>query len=80
MLTYFEIDSDSVFDMHSHESEQITMVISGEKSLSAIIQHFRALSSLQCIFKTSNIMLSIILLIIYSKVLFDKGGINTAFL
>lgn len=30
MLTYFEIEPNSVFDMHSHESEQITMVIMGE--------------------------------------------------
>lgn len=30
MITYFEIEPNCVFDMHSHESEQITMVISGE--------------------------------------------------
>jgi quercetin dioxygenase-like cupin family protein len=30
MLTYFEIESDSKFDMHSHENEQITMVLEGE--------------------------------------------------
>lgn len=30
MLTYFEVDPNSRFDAHSHESEQITMVLSGE--------------------------------------------------
>ena len=30
MLTYFEIEPTSVFDMHSHESEQITMVLEGK--------------------------------------------------
>jgi len=30
MLTYFEIESNSKFDMHSHTSEQITMVLEGE--------------------------------------------------
>lgn len=30
MLTYFEIDPDSRFEMHSHESEQITMVLAGK--------------------------------------------------
>jgi len=30
LLTYFEIDSDSKFDKHTHESEQITMVLEGE--------------------------------------------------
>jgi quercetin dioxygenase-like cupin family protein len=30
MFTYFEIEPNSVFDMHSHESEQITMVLEGE--------------------------------------------------
>ena len=30
MLTYFEVDPHSRFDTHSHESEQITMVLSGE--------------------------------------------------
>jgi N-acetylglutamate synthase-like GNAT family acetyltransferase len=30
MLTYFEIESDCRFDMHSHMSEQITMVLEGE--------------------------------------------------
>lgn len=29
-LTYFEVDPHSRFDFHSHESEQITMVLSGE--------------------------------------------------
>jgi N-acetylglutamate synthase-like GNAT family acetyltransferase/mannose-6-phosphate isomerase-like protein (cupin superfamily) len=30
MLTYFEVDPHSRFEPHSHESEQITMVLSGE--------------------------------------------------
>ncbi len=30
MLTYFEIRPDSIFDTHSHKSEQITMVLEGE--------------------------------------------------
>lgn len=30
MLTYFEIKPGSIFDMHSHKSEQITMVLKGE--------------------------------------------------
>ena len=30
MLTYFEIDPKSRFDMHSHASEQITLVLQGE--------------------------------------------------
>jgi amino-acid N-acetyltransferase len=30
MLTYFEVEPDSRFESHSHESEQITMVLSGE--------------------------------------------------
>lgn len=30
MLTYFEIDPNSSFDMHSHINEQITMVLEGE--------------------------------------------------
>jgi amino-acid N-acetyltransferase len=30
MLTYFEVDPRSRFEAHSHESEQITMVLSGE--------------------------------------------------
>jgi quercetin dioxygenase-like cupin family protein len=30
MLTYFEIEPNSKFDMHSHKSEQITMVLHGE--------------------------------------------------
>jgi amino-acid N-acetyltransferase len=30
MLTYFEVKPHSRFDFHSHESEQITMVLSGE--------------------------------------------------
>jgi len=30
MLTYFEVDSNSRFEAHSHESEQITMVLTGE--------------------------------------------------
>lgn len=29
MLTYFEVDPDCRFDSHSHESEQITMVLEG---------------------------------------------------
>jgi len=29
MLTYFEVDPNSRFETHSHESEQITMVLSG---------------------------------------------------
>jgi len=30
MLTYFEVDPNSRFEAHSHESEQITMVLTGE--------------------------------------------------
>jgi hypothetical protein len=30
MLTYFEVEPHSRFETHSHESEQITMVLSGE--------------------------------------------------
>ena len=30
MLTYFEVEPCSRFETHSHESEQITMVLSGE--------------------------------------------------
>lgn len=30
MFTYFSIEPDSSFDMHSHFSEQITMVLEGE--------------------------------------------------
>jgi unsaturated pyranuronate lyase len=30
MLTCFEVDSNSRFERHSHESEQITMVLTGE--------------------------------------------------
>ncbi len=30
MLTYFEVDAHSRFDSHHHESEQITLVLSGE--------------------------------------------------
>jgi quercetin dioxygenase-like cupin family protein len=30
MLTYFEIAPNSKFEIHSHESEQITMVLEGE--------------------------------------------------
>lgn len=30
MLTYFEVDPHSRFESHSHESEQITMVLTGE--------------------------------------------------
>lgn len=30
MLTYFELEPDCTFDMHAHESEQITMVLEGE--------------------------------------------------
>ena len=30
MLTYFEIEPNSKFDMHFHDSEQITMVLEGE--------------------------------------------------
>ncbi len=29
MLTYFEVDPNSTFEMHSHESEQITYVLDG---------------------------------------------------
>ncbi len=29
MLTYFEVEPDSRFDMHKHESEQITLVLDG---------------------------------------------------
>ena len=30
MLTYFEVRAESNFEMHSHKSEQITMVLEGE--------------------------------------------------
>ena len=30
LLTYFEIEANSRFAMHSHESEQITLVLEGE--------------------------------------------------
>ena len=30
MLTYFEVEPDSAFDMHSHDSEQIAIVLEGE--------------------------------------------------
>ena len=30
MLTYFEVEPNSQFEKHSHESEQITMVLEGE--------------------------------------------------
>jgi quercetin dioxygenase-like cupin family protein len=30
MLTYFEVEPHSRFERHSHESEQITMVLKGE--------------------------------------------------
>ncbi|MBU0483027.1 MAG: cupin domain-containing protein [Proteobacteria bacterium] len=30
LLTYFEVESNSKFETHSHESEQITMVLAGE--------------------------------------------------
>src|SRR5262249_5066889 len=30
MLTYFEVDANCRFESHSHESEQITMVLTGE--------------------------------------------------
>jgi len=30
MLTYFEVDPDSRFELHSHKSEQITLVLEGE--------------------------------------------------
>lgn len=30
LLTYFEIEPDSQFAMHSHESEQITLILEGE--------------------------------------------------
>ena len=30
LLTYFEVESNSRFEAHSHESEQITMVLEGE--------------------------------------------------
>lgn len=29
-LTYFEVEANSKFDAHTHESEQITMVLEGE--------------------------------------------------
>jgi len=29
MLTYFEVEPNSQFDMHKHESEQITLVLEG---------------------------------------------------
>lgn len=29
-LTYFEVDPNCTFDAHTHESEQITMVMEGE--------------------------------------------------
>jgi hypothetical protein len=29
MLTYFEVDSDCRFESHTHESEQITLVLEG---------------------------------------------------
>jgi len=29
MLTYFEVEPNSYFDMHKHESEQITLVLEG---------------------------------------------------
>ena len=30
MLTYFEVQPGAVFETHTHESEQITMVLEGE--------------------------------------------------
>ena len=30
MLTYFQIEANSRFEMHSHKSEQITMVLEGD--------------------------------------------------
>lgn len=30
LLTYFEIEPNSKFDMHSHDSEQITLILEGE--------------------------------------------------
>lgn len=30
MLTYFTVDSNCSFELHSHESEQITLVLEGE--------------------------------------------------
>ncbi len=34
MLTYFEMEPDTVFPEHSHESEQITMILEGEMAFS----------------------------------------------
>jgi quercetin dioxygenase-like cupin family protein len=34
MLTYFELEPDTVFPAHSHEAEQITLVLEGELSFS----------------------------------------------
>jgi len=31
MFTYFEIEPNSCFDMHSHGNEQITMVLEGDR-------------------------------------------------
>ncbi len=44
MLTYFEVDANSRFDAHSHESEQITMVLSGELffDVAGVVHRIRA--------------------------------------
>ncbi|MDA8433898.1 MAG: cupin domain-containing protein [Nitrospiraceae bacterium] len=34
MLTYFEMESDAAFPEHSHEAEQITLVLEGELTFS----------------------------------------------
>ena len=34
MLTYFEMGPDTVFPEHSHEAEQITMILEGEMTFS----------------------------------------------
>ena len=34
MLTYFEMDPGAVFPEHSHEAEQITMILEGEMTFS----------------------------------------------
>ena len=44
MLTYFEIEPNSSFDIHSHLSEQITMVLKGEL-------FFRMMDKIECVKK-----------------------------
>jgi quercetin dioxygenase-like cupin family protein len=44
MFTYFEIEPDRFFDIHSHESEQITMVLEGEL-------HFKLQEKIICVKK-----------------------------